>query len=313
MLASSLYAPAPAAAGEVSFTLAGCEGVRADEISRLLELEHSLSIAKLPHRTMPRIAITCGPKETTIGVQDPLTEKSVMRSIPSPGKWGPGSERVLAIAASELVVASWMELLVSKKEARDDGQEMAAAREAIRGALRARVNPRRPKRWSAEVALGGRARQLSRPFWLWRGQLRVARGIVKGWRFFVQASAESGRASRTTGSVDAMLFGGGVGAAFSAKLTRRLALDIEAAVGALYARLEGQPDDLSVVGSKASGASGEATTSVGLTWKTRRLRLGLALEAGVTFPTVAGDVEGDREVLLSGPWVGGVGRFAFVF
>ncbi|MBW2732388.1 MAG: hypothetical protein JRH20_08320 [Deltaproteobacteria bacterium] len=311
-LCLALFSPLNAAANTVSFTLAGCEEIRADKISQLLTLEQTLSLAKLPTRSMPRIAITCGPKETTISLQDPLTRKTVMRSIPSPQSQDVGSERTLAIAASELIVASWMELLLPPRENTAQSPELAGAQQTIRNALQARIEPQ-PTQWSVGVGVGGRARQLARPFWLWRARLRVAREVLPSWRLFGEATAESGRASRTPGHVNALLFGGAVGAAFSLRITQALTFEAEAAFGALYTRLAGEASDASVLATHAEGASGEAMTGVGLAWSSKRLRVALALETGVTFPTVAGGVNGDDEVLLSGIWVGGVGRFALSF
>ena len=119
-LAASLHVPAMAQPGgpvPVSLEVDPCTGADSAEVRRVFELELGTSVPDNATgngsgngRGDAEASVTIGCEETLIllRVRDSVTGKELSRRIDVPP--GAGRERLLALAATELLLASWIEL-----------------------------------------------------------------------------------------------------------------------------------------------------------------------------------------------------------
>jgi hypothetical protein len=299
---------------QLAIHLAGCGSLAADRISQQLRLERGEVLRQLGTGQLLRVAIVCGPRETMIEISDPLTEKRVGRSIPTPGaKADP--ERVLAIAASQLMLASWLELLTetgagaAPGKARG-GQAAGAARKMAVVAARSAV-PRR--RLGVGVSAGGVVRDLSQPVWLWNARLLGRVSLVRSLELLVGVGVEQGSAERISGTVSALLLDFWVGVAYRWELWRGLTLEAAVAASLLHARFEGHPASESFAGTSAQALAAQGMAELGLWWQVSRFRFGLALQVGGTAPRTSAEVIGERPVKLHGLWLGSSAGIELLF
>jgi hypothetical protein len=317
LLAGGLLSAPPVLARErqLVINLAGCDSLTAARISRQLRLERGEVLRQLKTDQLLRVAIVCGPSQTIIEISDPLTDKRVERSIPTPAA-GADPERVLAIAASQLMLASWLELLTENEPSGAPGEPLdepgaeGAARKMAVAAAREGV-PRRSL--GLGVAAGGVVRDLSRPIWLWNAKLLGRVSLVGSLELFVGVGVEQGSAERTSGTVSALLLDFQVGAAYRWALWRGLTLEAGVAASLLHARFEGHPASESFAGTSAQTLAAQGTAELGLWWRLSRFRLGLALQVGGTAPRTAAEVVGERSVELHGLWLGSTGGVELLF
>jgi hypothetical protein len=316
LLAGGLVSASPALARRrLAINLAGCGSLAADRISRQLRLERGEVLRRLKTDQLLRVAIVCGPSQTMIAITDPLTHKRVERAIPTPGA-GADPERVLAIAASQLMLASWLELLTETDE--DTSHETPLDEPGAEGAARkiAVVATRHavPRRsLGLGVAAGGVVRDLSQPIWLWNARMLGRVSLVGSLELLVGVGVEQGSAQRTSGAVSVLLLDFRVGAAYRWALWRKLALEAGVAASFVHARFEGQPASDSFAGTSAQTLAAQGTAELGLWWRLSRFRLGVALQVGGTAPRTAAEVVGERAVELHGLWLGSTGGVELLF
>jgi hypothetical protein len=208
--------------------------------------------------------------------------------------------RLVALAVAELVVASWQGNPVAIKP---EEPKVAAPTPAPAPV----PEPASPRQVSAMVEAVGVARVLPSSG-LWLGGAG-ARGVLTVWRpltLGIDLTAEWGTVSRSTGQVAARTLGGALGLGWG---VQRKHLFILPWVGARagVARLVGEPS------SSATLTSGETQTGP---WLTPELGASLtlfphapvhatvALSGGVMLLRVRGEVTGDRDVSMAGPWAG---------
>jgi hypothetical protein len=307
--------PALARGRQLAINLADCGSLAADRISRQLRLERGEVLRQLKSDQLLRVAIVCGPSQTMIAITDPLTQKRVERAIPTPGA-GADPERVLAIAASQLMLASWLELLTEPEASDAPGEpdepgaaEGAARRMAVVAARHA--VPRRSL--GLGVAAGGVVRDLSQPIWLWNARMLGRVSLVGSLELLVGVGVEQGSAERTSGTVSVLLLDFRVGAAYRWALWRGLSLDAGVAASLVHARFEGHPASESYAGTSAQTLAAQGTAELGLWWRLSRFRLGVALQVGGTAPRTTADVVGERAVELHGLWLGSTGGVELLF
>jgi hypothetical protein len=118
----------PAAAQErvgATVELRGCGALDPAPIREALELElGGAAVCVGLH-----VLITCDAGDTTIEISDPLTRKRTTRRLGGVHDRAPDAPRVLALVASELVLASWAELLIMPQA--EDGSTRAEARARV--------------------------------------------------------------------------------------------------------------------------------------------------------------------------------------
>lgn len=104
----------PAAAREVGLPLelylTGCEDVRESEVQRILAAELGTHAPPQPSRHSTQVSAQCEGPHLKLDVLDPLSRKRVGRKFDLSSAPPEARGRLLAIAAAELVLASWAEL-----------------------------------------------------------------------------------------------------------------------------------------------------------------------------------------------------------
>jgi hypothetical protein len=130
--------PASAEPPPVSLTLEGCPNLKPAEVERIFSAELG-SPATLPgDPAVTEVTIVCEGDRVLLRVKDPLSRKTVQRSFDTTTFDKKATPRLIALAASELVLASWAELYsnptptVQPEGKPPSSQEATAIRQALR-------------------------------------------------------------------------------------------------------------------------------------------------------------------------------------
>jgi hypothetical protein len=87
-----------------------CPSLDARAVQRLFSADLGTTLTSKPGPEVTDVTITCEGDRVAVRVLDPISRKTLRRSF-DPRPFGPGAQsRIVAIAASELVLASWAEL-----------------------------------------------------------------------------------------------------------------------------------------------------------------------------------------------------------
>lgn len=98
------------AAAPVHLEVEGCPTLDARSVQRIFSADLGTTTAAEGGPDVTEVTISCERERVTIRVRDPISRKTLKRSF-DPKSFGTQAEsRVIAIAASELVLASWAEL-----------------------------------------------------------------------------------------------------------------------------------------------------------------------------------------------------------
>src|SRR5207253_2724669 len=136
------------------------------------------------------VTVRCAETRADMRVEDPLTSKSVSRSIDLAGTAPIARPHLLGLSIVELISASWFELASDAPAA--GPQEAPAARQAARAVVEQRVARPRTQRLAATAA----ALAFPRAPLCWGGGL-AAGGELRGW-FGWSADATFARGERGT-------------------------------------------------------------------------------------------------------------------
>ena len=151
---------ARAAETGVSVEQSGCGGVDTGKVEQLIELELAGAFGTSDHGLDLSVTLTCEPGWLRIDVLDPVTNKDVGRRYPamSPDEREP--ERAVALAAAQLFVVSWLELLVPRGAQPTDDEVPRETVEDAREAASKRIDRHVPE---VEVSAVGGARMRDLP------------------------------------------------------------------------------------------------------------------------------------------------------
>lgn len=101
---------AGATAPPVRLEVEGCPSLDAKSVQRIFSADLGTTTTSETGPDVTEVIITCEGNRVTVRVRDPISRKTVKRSF-DPKSFGTQAEsRIVAIAASELVLASWAEL-----------------------------------------------------------------------------------------------------------------------------------------------------------------------------------------------------------
>ncbi len=302
----------PATEASATVDSSRCVGLDAREVARLLDLE--LSTMRHGGDSTPPfdLELTCAGATMQMTLVDPTTSKRLERSIPMPSP-GPGSERVVALAASQLLVASWLELLASPP----DPEVPAPLPQPRPSPMARRVARQRievPKA-QADARLGLDAgmtvRDLRRPTVLFGVGGAAALWMLPRFSAGLEAGFEHGTASRDTGSVSLWLSWIGVGAGWRESLSPHVDWEVFALAGPAFVQLNGRPNSTAFVGKSATSVSGQVWLRTGPRMHAGPLGLGLAVCAGWLATAPDGTVAGDEPVALAGGYVASIASAAW--
>jgi hypothetical protein len=335
VLAGVVAVASPQRAGaQASVVTDACGALDPVAVGELIDLE-------LGGRAVSRgltARVRCAEAAIEIDVYDPLTEKRIGRAAPGVDPSDPGAPRVIALLVSELVVASWAELLLGSA-APHQGVDPDQARAAMDRAARELASPvaerdppeaeepppqRAPERTgttapsggtatsvTAEVAasplslsgaidVGARARDLAAPLATLDLGIRGVLWPTPDLGIGARLSGEIGEAARTGSGVLFASLGAGVVLAW---LPVRLALfELELALeGRLaWSRLEGRSRAAGITSHALDALLGDAEVTVTPTLRIAPLELGLVLRAGASFAGPTGQVDGEASVTIPG-------------
>lgn len=301
--AAGLAAPHP----PIELKLDPCVDMPRKEVVRVLTIELGAPLEGFDKggTDRTRVLVACEETLLTIRVDDPITGKSLERTIDL-AEAPRARPRLLALAIVELISASWTEL-ESNPHPRVPPAGPRASPESRRLALHAvqrRLESsalRRPRL----LAIASGLAFFSGPGLLGGAGLQLAQDHAHhlGWRTDIQAHHGSTAVSLGSASVDTI--------SFSAALVfhqawRKVGLHLGAGLRGGAARLSGSPDAIGTAQGRSGwgawgGPSGRVDVSI---LATRRLVFELGLEAGYVVVPVGGLVGGAREVAVDGAFVG---------
>jgi hypothetical protein len=134
------------AAPPVHLEVEGCPTLDARSVQRIFSADLGTSITTEAGPDVTEVTITCESGRVILRVRDPISRKTLKRSF-DPKSFGTQAEsRIVAIAASELVLASWAELASNPTpQVPPEGPAPSAdAVETVRSVVRARSAPPTP-------------------------------------------------------------------------------------------------------------------------------------------------------------------------
>jgi hypothetical protein len=310
-------APTPTLA--VSLDVDDCALVGSDDVGRLtaLELDVPVMTASAADQQVTRIKVVCVDARIQITVLDPLTGKQLTRMLALAPEERNVVTRLVAIAASELVITSWIELTLPGASV--PSVNGAAPSPALRGAAQERAYRRLPPRGGLGYFMllanavgpftgiglswggGGRLGWTS-------GGARVQDGDHRlVWRLGTDLDLGIARAEVDTAPGTAHVSMWSAALRASLRLYRARAwLDAGAGGRLGLARIEGIPFDATTTrGGTVAGAWGGPVVYLGVGLGIRRLVLATGIEAGVVVRGVSGLADDGTPVSVSGRWLSG--------
>jgi hypothetical protein len=300
-------------------TASECEGLSTAEVERLLAIELTTVAETGGIAASLAIELDCRGNVIEIAVRDPLTRKRLAREIPAPAPDAAGRERMVALAISQLFVASWLELLMPpdqrpQPEPEVDPNAVVAARDTAE----TKVEARRRSTGTLSLGVGTRFHGLDEEA---LPTVRTGLGGIAwlhpSWGLAARAAYEGGLARRSVGNVrvDAVLLG--VGGAFRWHADHVVALLVAASLEAGYVRFTGEPRGQAVAGPPTDGMGGGVSLEVGPCVRTGPFRASLLGSVGFMLrrpealvarsSTQIGDVttyDFEDPVSLGGVWAG---------
>ncbi len=291
----------------VRLDVSPCIGVSASDVRRIVAVELGALLTRdgdLPDATATRVEVRCDQQIVRLVVEDPITGKSLQRSVDLDDSAPSTRARLIALAASELVYASWAELAVNPQPEvpvsgpRPAPEIVAAVRDTVQRKLPVRLNPPKPMRI---LGVASRRWFLSEEGDLWGGGVRLADDPFALFGWSADAIVEHGRINASLGSVDidtATLGGSIVLHREWGPLSMRAGMGLR--MGA--ARMSGQPhrSDLAI-GRSVWAPWGWPLGVVALSiTPIRPLVIEAQGEAGYVVLPLGGRVGGTQEITLAG-------------
>ncbi len=290
-------------APKIHLNVEACLGVSAEETQRIaaIELRAEVLDATEHANEMTRIDVQCEGDGASIQVFDPLTRKSLARAISLVSVAPSARARLLALAAAELVAASWIELESNPDPVLEP--DMAApprgGRAAARAVIRDRIRASRPiaassppPRWQIDALVDTRWFTVD-PVALLGVGVRASFDPYRTVGVEVDVLVEHANSDQSLGAVSFDL--ASLGAALRLrKEMRPFLLHGGPGLRLGFARFAGSPySTASAVGHDVDGFWAGPIAAVGASYGTsQRLSLSLGLEGGYVFLPVRGIVDG---------------------
>jgi len=304
ILVANTAAAQPDARPTIALTVDACVAVDAADVKQLVEIELHTTVID---DGLTKVTTRCADKTVELTVVDPLTGKSLTRSIDVMAEPPKARARLLALAIAELVSASWTELETNPTPAVPPAGSppSPAAKAAARDIVHERtpaftVAPSQPLR---AVAVLDRRAFLAKTAWVTGLGVRLGqdRGTF-GWTADMLAS--QGTRAATLGEVAIDVVSIALGA--TAHYTWRN-ISARAALGARFgaARLSGVPRGEDVEGRSVRGPWGgpSAAASISIV-PIKPLLVEASFETGYVVSPVHARVDGERQASVAGLWVG---------
>ncbi len=277
-----------------------CPTLGSDRIEQLLRLELTTLVPVVSELPTLDVEFLCTDDRVRITLKDPVTVKVVTREVTLGAS--ADEERTLALAASELFLASWAELLIPRPEdkARASEPGVSAAKRAVE-----QVVPTRPSPPTVAIDLRavGRERNVSAPILTFGGAIRVGHAACLQPQIFADVGWETASVRRAAGRIDINAGALGSGARWCVPVGPG-ELGLSASVAAMYVSLQGVPSAPGFFGAHFDGFTAEASVGIDANITLEKVRLGATVLVGATAPGPGAGVRGESTVWLEGPWAG---------
>jgi hypothetical protein len=215
LFAAALAHAAPARAEEpplVMLELERCDELDESEVRRIVAAELGARAANVASQNVTQITVRCEGTRVAIHVSDPLSRKAVQRSFDIGLSDPRARARLVSIAATELVLASWVELETNRHlhvepvGPAPSPDATKAARELARELLSERYEPK-PRTWYDVETPSERMLRIvpvvsargffTHPGTLWGGGLRMGEERFRFLSWSADVLLENGRISGT--------------------------------------------------------------------------------------------------------------------
>lgn len=251
-----------------------------------------------PDAAVTRVVASCLGAAAAIEVHDPLTGKTLGRSVSLNEEAPTGRARLLALAIAELIAASWTELESNPRPRVPPAVLVAppAAREAARAALAGR---------SIQLAAVFDTHLMASADWLFGGGARASVRISRLLFLQVDALADYGQLDRPTGTVGVVMPSGSAALGVSRWTSAALRPALSVGLRAGYVWMNGVPAGGAAVSAHQQGVwlGPEASLQVSA-WASARVHPVVGLTAGAHLLGVRGTVNDGRDVEAVGLWGG---------
>jgi hypothetical protein len=289
------------ARSQVKVATTGCGELRPERVEELLRLEIATLVPVVEELPPLDVDLLCSGSQVRVTLRDPVTVKVVSRDVWLGASADP--ERALALAASELFLASWAELLIAprpREETRGTDSAAVVAKEAVERAL-----PQLPvgRSLAIDLSVVGRDRHVSAPLPTLGATIRFGQAAADQHQLFAEAGWEMGTVRRPIGRVDVDATAVGAGMRWTGRLGSA-ALGMSGAVSGVYVSLQGVSASPEAFGAHYGGFTVQAAGAVDASVTLRALRLGVAAQVGFLAPGPVGLVDGGQSVRLDGVWAG---------
>jgi hypothetical protein len=282
----------------VSIIVVGCDTVLAGEAQRIAAVELRATLVNAPpDPSVTRVTAACQGASAALEVRDPMTGKSLQRTVALTETAPKARARLLALAVAELVAASWSELESNPQPRAPPAEPLPpyAAREAARAAVARSVELAAVVDLhvlaSGDGLVGGGARAA-----LWLSPIAFLR---------VDILANYAELGRATGSVAVVMPSASVAIGAAGWLGARLRPAVSAGIRSGYVWMNGVAAGTGAMGSRQEGAWIGPELSFQLTaWPRARVHPVLGVAAGAHLVGVRGTVDADRDVEAVGFWGG---------
>lgn len=200
-----------------------CDGLDEAELRRIVAAELGAAAAEQNGPSVTKVSVSCEGPKATLRVEDPLSRKAVQRSINLGRADTRARARLVAIASTELVLASWAELETNPNpQVEPEGPPPSPeAQQAARGIAHDHMpgyEPRKRHWYDSEtpldrglhlLAVGSERSFLDYKGMLWGGGLRIGDEPFRFVAWSVDTLFEKGTITLDTRRVDVTSVTGG--------------------------------------------------------------------------------------------------------
>jgi hypothetical protein len=289
----------------VRLSTAACDDLPWDKIRHLIEIELGASLvesARAPDPNTTQVMVDCTGAATRLRVDEPVTGKALERRLALDKTPERARPRLVALAITELVFASWMELSAEPKEEVPTVGATASAetREQVLAAVRGRMQ-RQARQWRLSAL--GASRTIRGEQFSFGGGLLLQLALP-GWASFTaDVVGDRGRVDLTGGQANIDTLSVGLGAYWGREFApTRLDLGIGGRVA--MTAIKGQPDPGGSLRGETLAApwggpfaSARFGVAMGRAWGS------LGVEGGWVVLPITGRVAGRPEVQIDRFWV----------
>lgn len=297
--------PVPASPSEAAPSLGWvqCAGLDVAETERLLRVELAVVAARAEVARAPRVTVECKESSLHMEVSDAVSGGRRSLDLPAPAAGKPDLERTVALAASQLFLSSWLEMIVKE---RPEEKPPAPPERRSSPMRRAHASPRSvhdADRW--ELALAGALRFRN----FGNGTRDIAPFVLARRRFSGQwllggeVGLEVGEAARPAGNIHVASVRAGIlgGARFGHE---PFLLDALVSSALVFVRASGVPLVSGAHGEERSALGADFALSLVPTLSFSHFQIGAVGQAGLLTPAFTARVPGGDPVTIHGPWVG---------